>query len=134
MELYSFLIKCKRNRKTIYKRGDSIHSTNQKTKTTNLVRNNNILSFTETTIYPDTLELPLTYYLGYTAMLNGQKIEVTESNNGLVQIPIDQSGNIKVWYEGTKLQKISWYISLFCIFSLCCYMVIEYKNRNKSIS
>lgn len=120
--------------KYTYKRGDSIHSAIKKTKTTNLVRNNNILSFTETTFYPDTLELPLTYYLGYTAKLNGQKIEVTESNNGLVQIPIDQSGNIKVWYEGTKLQKISWYISLFCIFSLCCYMVIEYKNRNKSIS
>lgn len=63
------------------------------------------------------LELPLVYYKGYSATINDEKLDVNESDNGLVLVNINNinSGLIRVEYKGTKIQLISKIISLLSI-------------------
>lgn len=79
------------------------------------------------------IELPFIYYQGYTATINGKKINITESDNGFIQIEIEsgQRGVVNVKYEGTTLYKISMIISFISIIGLIIYIVIcEKKYRN----
>ena len=71
------------------------------------------------------LELPYIYYLGYEVTFENanekEKIDVSESENGFVQINMQSkdAGKITVRYTGTILMKISYLISfltLICIF------------------
>ncbi len=71
------------------------------------------------------LELPYIYYLGYEVIFENanekEKIDVSESENGFVQINMQSkdAGKITVRYTGTILMKISYLISfltLICIF------------------
>ena len=57
------------------------------------------------------LELPLTYYKGYSAYLNGQALPVIASPRGLVQVNVPSSGTLTVTYEGTKLRSLCIIIS-----------------------
>lgn len=78
------------------------------------------------------LELPFIYYMGYKARVNGQKLEVSESDNGFVQITLNkgQEGKVEVKYEGTMLYYISFVISVLGTISFMIYIIIlEYKQR-----
>lgn len=80
------------------------------------------------------LELPLYMYKGYAAMTtDGEYLPIVKSENGLVSVEIGNSiGDIKVWYQGTLVQKISDLITLITIISLLCgYRIIIYKLRRK---
>lgn len=71
------------------------------------------------------LELPLVYYKGYKATFEGNLLPVSESPNGLVQIKASKSGFVEVYYGGTIIQKISWFISILSVLGLCVYIVIK---------
>ena len=112
-------------------RGDSIALQDSAISIHNFSRNRNITSLNvQNTNGRSLVELPLTYYKGYKATLNKQDIEVVESNNGLVAIQVYEPGKVNVWYAGTPLQKISWFITLISIAGLCIYIYL-FKRRNK---
>lgn len=113
----------------LHNRGERFDSDNAETTVTNLLRNRGIISFVVETDKSDMLELPLIYYKGYEAELNDNKIQVLQSENGLVQIPVDKPGNVKVYYAGTDIQKVSFCISLLSIIGLCIYIVFHYRKR-----
>ena len=85
---------------------------------------------------PDVLVLPLIYYKGYTAINHGQEdkypLIVSESNRGLAQIEIRNSGLVEVYYEGTIIQKISFYITIVSILSLIGYIVRQNCRKRKT--
>lgn len=63
-------------------------------------------------------------------MINNQDIDITESSNGLVSINVKQSGRVEVWYAGTPVQKVSWYITLIGSLGLCVYIYL-FNRKNK---
>lgn len=77
------------------------------------------------------LELPLLYYKGYVANLNGQKIDIYETNNGLVGLDISQeSGTIIVNYAGTSIQCISKIISFITLLTFISILIIKKRGDN----
>jgi len=77
------------------------------------------------------LEVPLLYYNGYAAYYMNEEetgfLDVSKSNNSLINIELKdvKSGSIKVFYNGTRLQKVSLYISLLSLVSLLVYAFIK---------
>ena len=75
-----------------------------------------------------TLELPYLYYKGYVVTYTPSnsdekiKLEVTESNNGFIQVTLDTSmnGHINVEYHATTLHKVCMVISLV---TMICYLL-----------
>ncbi len=78
------------------------------------------------------IELPYIYYIGYSAYIDGEKINITESQNGFCQININSEkfSNIKVSYTGTKAMQISMFISIFTLIIFIFYK-IKYKKVSK---
>ncbi|MFR9165681.1 MAG: DUF6541 family protein [Dysgonomonas sp.] len=116
------------------KRGNKIESANTEISITNFNKNKGIINFNLKSEAFNTLELPLTYYKGYTATINNKKIPVSQSQNGLVEIATNESGQVKVWYEGTIVQKISPYVSLIGLIGLCVYIIRIRNNKKLKIS
>lgn len=116
----------------VQNRGDSIISLNSNTEINNYNRDKNILYINIRIYEPDSLELPLFYYKGYHAELNEREITIMQSDNGLIQIPVDETGNVKVYYKGTAIQKISWYMTVIGIFVLCIYIFVVRKKQKRS--
>lgn len=112
----------------IAQRGDSIEKKHENTKVT-FSKNGAFTVLDVITTESEILELPLLYYKGYTAICNDKKLSVSESQYGLVQISIDRSGSVKVYYGGTIVQKVSWYISIVSIFALCIYIFLQKKRK-----
>jgi len=119
----------------IESRGNSIDYENKDTQISNLKKEKGITTFDVSINKSDSLELPLTYYKGYAAYLNEKEISINESNHGFVEIPIQESGNVKIIYAGTFVQKISPYITLVSLLLLCVYIIfsIRKKKRDESI-
>lgn len=115
----------------IHQRGDSIGYNNKDTHIADFKRDKNILSLNIQTIKPDSLELPLAYYIGYKTTLNNKDISYEESDNGLVKIPVVQSGRVEVYYAGTVTQKVSWYITIISILVLSLYIFLSDRRRKK---
>ncbi len=114
----------------ILNRRDSVFYNKQdETFISGFVRNRNITEFNVNISFPDSLELPLIYYKGYAATIDAKSISVEESNHGLVQIPVDRSGSVKVYYKGTIVQKVSWYITIVSIFVLCVHIFVQKKRK-----
>ncbi|MDU1891870.1 MAG: hypothetical protein E6767_14375 [Dysgonomonas sp.] len=111
-------------------RGEIVESLNNGSKIENLKREQNITTFSVEVNKKDSLVLPLLYYYGYTATLNGRTIPVTQSEFGLAQIPVDESGKVEAYYKGTTLQWISIYLSLAGILALCIYIIAIRKRKN----
>lgn len=78
----------------------------------------------------DKAELPLTYYKGYKATIDGQEIPYTQSLNGLIELGLSQSGHIKVSYVGTTLQAFAFYFSIICFILLSVYLIINQRKKN----
>lgn len=113
----------------MHQRGNSIKSIQLGTSITSFERNRGVVSFNVNSQGNEILELPLIYYKGYTAKLNNEVLPVSESDNGLVQISTNSSGDVQVYYEGTILQKTSWFITLFSVLCLCLYIIMQRKKR-----
>ncbi|MFR9167024.1 MAG: hypothetical protein ACLVKO_12765 [Dysgonomonas sp.] len=103
-------------------RGDKIVSHNGSTLITDLERNYPVLSFNVETKGDDQLVLPLLYYKGYVAKENGKDLAVRQSDDGLVQVSVSQSGEVRVYYAGTLLQRISLLLSVLTLILMCIYI------------
>lgn len=72
------------------------------------------------------LELPLLYYKGYEAVCNDKKLEVYQTENGLVGVNInDESGTIYVNYAGTQIQRVSKLMSLITVLIVTIYLYLK---------
>lgn len=71
------------------------------------------------------IELPYIYYLGYNSYINGTKLNITESENGFLQIvlPPNISGKVTVNYTGTKLQKVTSIVSILSFITYIAYLL-----------
>lgn len=86
------------------------------------------------------VEVPFIYYLGYVANItspDGQTItplEVQKSDRGLLKIivPNNLYGTITVWYDGTTIQQISYFISIVTLIGVCAYIVYKKIRKIKS--
>ena len=85
------------------------------------------------------VEIPYVYYYGYVANIktkdgNIKPLEVIRGNSGLVNLNIEneESGEVLVWYNGTKIQKISLIISVLSIFGFAIYHFYNNKKRKNS--
>ncbi|GAB6010596.1 hypothetical protein [Viscerimonas tarda] len=112
-------------------RGDSLVTKYNETVISNFSKKNGITSFNiNTHKKAEQVELPLFYYKGYSARLNKKDIPLGESPNGLIELPITESGHVEVYYAGTTIQKISPFISILGILLLGMYIFV-YKKRKK---
>ena len=83
---------------------------------------NSIYIFNKKNIEDEYITIPFTYYYGYVANIKTEKddvypLEVSKSEDGFVRLKIskDLEGEVRVWYNGTKIQKISLIISVATI-------------------
>ncbi len=86
------------------------------------------------------VEVPLIFYLGYVSNItcpDGRIIPlaVEKSERGLLKIivPDNVYGIVNVWYDGTVIQNISYFISISTILCTCISFVIYkiYKKKHK---
>ena len=109
---------------------DSVRVVEKNATISDFSRKNRKVSMTVNIVGKDSLELPLIYYKGYTATFNDRLIKVEQSKNGLVQIPINKSGKIEVWFGGTAIQKYSIYISMISILLMIVYIIMQNRKKN----
>lgn len=112
-------------------RKDRIDTENQDTKISKFARNEGVTHFDVTINQADKLEIPLIYYKGYEAVIDSQQLAVEESENGLIEIALSQSGHVQVFYAGTTIQKVSFWISIFAFLILGVYVVLL-KRKNEA--
>ena len=78
------------------------------------------------------LELPYTYYLGYTVTTEqNEKVQMFESDNGMLAIKLDEnieSAHITVKYTGTIIEKVSYLISAISIITFIGYVIHSKKQ------
>lgn len=114
----------------VHERGDLVKASIPTTFISDFSKNKGIISFKVETDKSDKIELPLIYYKGYRAVDEQLKeLLIQESDYGLVEVSVDKPAEVKVYYEGTIIQKISWYISLLSVLGLCVYII--YSKRKK---
>ena len=85
------------------------------------------LTFEVSTSEIMTIELPRIYYMGYQLEINGQKVELTESDNGFLQATIQESGTYTLTYEKTTVMKIANMISMAT--AIVCIILLMKKKR-----
>lgn len=114
----------------VHERGQKVGKKNGDTQISNLRREGHKTILDVSVDKSDTLELPLLYYHGYNVTLGGENISFIQSDHGLIEVPIDRSGQIIAYYAGTNVQKGSFYISLVAVLSLIVF-IIGQKRRDK---
>lgn len=102
------------------------------------------LYFSENNAVNTYFDLPLIMYKGYKATLTTDKgtteIPLDYGMNNLIRITIgsEKAGTIKVWYEGTAVQKISFIVSTASFGAVLGYLLIvsikKRKNKNRVVS
>ena len=75
--------------------------------------------------------IPSIYYYGYVGNLVNSKgeiinLDIEKSENGLVKVITNgYEGKVSVWYNGTRIQKISYIISMLTIVLLIVYLGLK---------
>lgn len=115
----------------IHSRGLSVTAKNETTQIVNLARNGKYTTFDVQVDERDMIELPLIYYLGYSATLNEKDISIEQSDNGLIQIPVDQSGMVEAYYKGTTVQWSSFGLTILAILALGGYIIFFRKKEEQ---
>lgn len=73
------------------------------------------------------VEVPLYYYPGYHASLDGVEAELEQGTHGVVRVMIPDTfdeGRLVVWFEDFKVWKIADWISIFSLIGCICWFVI----------
>jgi hypothetical protein len=88
--------------------------------------------------------LPIFYYKGYSAYLTTsdgsvQKLNVSENYDGRVIVDTKgKSGTLRVYYEGTMIQNVSFIVSSLGVLYMVSYFVVKgiknRKNKNKMVA
>ena len=70
------------------------------------------------------MELPYIYYPGYEARLDGMIIDTFETEHGFVGIIMgkEEKAELEVNYVGTRIMKVSLFISFISFIALCVYI------------
>ena len=115
-----------RNQEPIIQTGNCNITESNKNKLDIIFNVNNVTEETK-------IELPFIYYAGYSANINGEELEVSESNQGFVQITIKQGqeGKVEVKYKGTLIYYISLIISVIGSIGFIIYIIIVESKRRK---
>lgn len=79
-------------------------------------------------------ELPLVYYPGYAATLNGKHLDVSKSDKGLVTILTEEAGLLTIYYQGTFLRHLSMVISLLFTIGSVIYVSIKRRKGKQLIT
>lgn len=116
----------------LHQREDSVKSNYGGMQISDFKRSGRVTAFNLNATNGEALELPLIYYKGYTARLDGKAIPVSESYNGLVQLSGNQSGRVEVYYGGTITQRISLCITVLSILSLCIFIFLQKRRENEA--
>ena len=74
-----------------------------------------------------TIELPRIYYMGYRLEVNGQEVELTESDNGFLQATLQEGGTYTLTYEKTIVMKVGNIISV--VTGIVCTILLIKKKR-----
>ena len=112
--------------------------------TSNLIDDENItLNRTYSAVYADFiggkagayLDLPLLMYKGYAAEINGERVPVSYGENSLVRVSLGsrESGSVKVWYDGTALQKAAKIVSAITLVLVLAYLYIRSALRRHGL-
>lgn len=120
--------KALKNREYFYNRSKDIIIQNGTGEVTKLLDDVPDLTFEVNTSEAITIELPRIYYMGYRLEINGQEIELTESDNGFLQATIKQSGIYSLTYEKTTIMKIANVLSIGT-FIICIILIIKTKRK-----
>ena len=115
----------------IVDRGQTISIQDTASIISNIDRNKAKLQFDIQTQQQDNITLPLLYYKGYKATLDGADIDIKQSKEGLLEIKIPKSGKVEVWYNGTFTQRFSLIVSIISLFGLLTYLYITRIKQNK---
>ncbi|MDO5568611.1 MAG: hypothetical protein Q4G04_00660 [bacterium] len=122
------------NRDDIVGRGDKIISSNP--IVFNFVRDGLDLKINfSANNYEDTsLELPLLYYVGYKATIDGNELDVYKADDGLVGIKLGgfRQGEIEVSYSSTNITFVSMYISIITgVIFVSCILAIRGRKKDE---
>ena len=78
------------------------------------------------------IELPYIYYPSYIITdENNKNIDFAESNNGFIQIKLNKSTNVKIEPRMTKIEEISYIISIIGIIILIINIIISNKKERE---
>lgn len=77
-----------------------------------------------------TVEFPLFAFDGYKAELAGQELTIARGSNNRIRIdiPAGASGELRVWFAGNPLWRISDAVSLITLFALGGHLIRKRKN------
>lgn len=120
--------KALKNREYFNNRSKDIIIQNGTGEVTKLLDDVPDLTFEVNTLETITIELPRIYYMGYRLEINGQEIELTESDNGFLQATIKESGIYSLTYEKTTIMKIGNVLSIGT-FIICVILIIKTKRK-----
>jgi len=118
-------------------RKEEIICQNEGTSVSQLIHNKSKVEFfIDTQFLTDSVTVPLFYYVGYEATFKNQdKLEIFQSKDGLLQIPIEGKGDVKINFNGTFIQRYSLYITLLGFLLLIFYIywipLINRRNNKK---
>ena len=116
----------------VHERGKIIKWENQKNEITEFVKDKGHITFDAAINTKDNLELPLVYYIGYKTYLNDELIPYEQSENGLIQIPLSESGKVEVIYTGSVIQTISYYTTIISIIMLILFILYARYYKKQS--
>ena len=116
------------NKDYFYNRTDEIIITQGSAQITTTFDDVPDMAFDVKTNETITIELPRLYYMGYKLEVDGQDIELTESDYGFLQATISQSGTYKLTYEGTFVMKIANWISLITLIGVIIAIIKNHKK------
>ena len=121
-------VKTLNNKDYFYNRTDEIIITQGSAQITTTFDDVPDMAFDVKTNETITIELPRLYYMGYKLEVDGQDIELTESDYGFLQATISQSGTYKLTYEGTFVMKIANWITLITLIGVIAAIIKNHKK------
>lgn len=80
------------------------------------------------------IDVPITYYPGYVAKINGEDCKVECGDGGVVRINIPSGkkiGKLEVEYVESNLYKAADVVSMLCLFALVIRVIISLKAKHK---
>lgn len=77
------------------------------------------------------LELPLFYYPGYRATINGEVTGIEKGDNNVIRIHVSEgsSGTLRVWYNGFVIWRVAEIISVVALLALIVCGILNKRNR-----
>ena len=84
------------------------------------------------------VEIPYIYYYGYVGNVtdengNVEPLKIEKSDNGQVEIITEgKEGKVSVWYNGTKIQKISYLVTAFSAILVLGLVILKRTKMRKN--